>query len=82
MVNVVRNKAIIRMEFALEFWIQDLRKKNISLNTKMMRTKELNLHFNFSGDNEKESQPGPSAASDAKEFQAIKGCFDGPSSGC
>ena len=26
MVNVVRNKAIVRMEFALAFWIQDLRK--------------------------------------------------------
>ena len=33
MVNVVRNKAIIRMEFALTFWIQDLRKKNIPLDT-------------------------------------------------
>ena len=27
MVNAVRNKAIVRMEYALAFWIQDLMKK-------------------------------------------------------
>ena len=61
MVNVVRNKAIIRMESALAFWIQDLRKKNIPLDIKMIRKKALNLYSKFSGGNEGEPQPGPSS---------------------
>ena len=43
MVNIVRNKANIRMESALAFLIQDLRKKNIPLDTKMIHKKALNL---------------------------------------
>ena len=55
MVNVARNKAIVRMEFALAFWIQDLRKKNIPLDTKMIRMKALNLYSKFSGGGVKEN---------------------------
>ena len=73
MVNVVRNKAIVRMEFVLAFWIQDLWKKNIPLDTKMIHRKALNLYSKFSGRNEGEPQPGSSSASDAEEFQASKG---------
>ena len=62
--NVVRNKAIVGMEFVLAFWIQDLWKKNIPMNTKMIRRKTLNLHHKFSWGNEGELQPGPSSASD------------------
>ena len=49
MVNVVRNKVIVRMEFALAFWMQDLGKKNIALDTKMIREKALNLFSKISG---------------------------------
>ena len=42
----------------------------------MIRKKALNLYSKFSGGNEGEPQPGPSPASDAKEFQASKGWFD------
>ena len=42
MVSVVRSKAIVRMEFALALRIQDIRKKNIPLDTKMIRKKALN----------------------------------------
>ena len=49
MVNVVRNKAIVRMEFALTFWIQNLGKRNIPFDTKMIRKKTLNLYSKFSG---------------------------------
>ena len=76
MVNVVRNKAIVKMEFALAFWTQDLGRKNIPLDTKMIRKKALNLYYIFSGGNEGEPQPGPSSASDAEEFQASKGWLD------
>ena len=72
-VNVVRNKAIVRMEFALAFWIIDIGRKNIPLDTKMIRRKALNFHSKFSWGNEEEPQPGPSSASDAEEFQASKG---------
>ena len=64
------------MEFALAFWIQDLRKKNIHLDTKIIRKLALNLYSKFSGGNEGEPQPGPSSTSDAEEFQASKGWFD------
>ena len=37
------------MEFALAFWIQDVRKKNIPLGTKMIRKKALNLNSKLSG---------------------------------
>ena len=76
MVNVVRNKAIVRMEFALAFWIQDIRKKNIQLDTKMIRKKAQNSFSKSSGGTEGESQPGPSSSSDADEFQASKGWLD------
>ena len=76
MVNVVQNMAIIRMEFTLAFWIQDLGKENIPLDTKIIRKKALNLYSIFSGGNEGEPQPGPSSASYAEEFQASKGWFD------
>ena len=36
MVNVVQNKAIVRMESVLAFLIQDLRKKNIPLDTEFI----------------------------------------------
>ena len=49
MVNVVQNKAIVRMEFALGFWIQDLGKENIPLDTKMIRRKALYLYYKFNG---------------------------------
>uniref|UniRef100_A0A3P9I863 HTH CENPB-type domain-containing protein n=1 Tax=Oryzias latipes TaxID=8090 RepID=A0A3P9I863_ORYLA len=62
MVNVVRDKTIVRMESALAFWIQDLRKKNIPLDTKMICTKARNLYAQFT--------------TDADEFRASKGWFD------
>ena len=49
MVNVVRNKAVVRMEFALALWIQDLRKENIPLYSKMIRKKAQNLCSMLSG---------------------------------
>ena len=77
MVNVAQNKAIIRIEFALAFWIQDLGNKNIPLDTKTIRRKALNVDSKFSGGgNEGEPQPGPSSASDAEEFHASNGWFD------
>ena len=47
MVNVVQNKATVRMEFALTFWIQDLRKKNIPLGTKMICKKAQNSYSKY-----------------------------------
>ena len=76
MVNVVQNKAIVRMEFALVFWILDLPKKNIPLDTKMIRRKALILYSKFNWGNEGEPQPGPSSASDAEEFQTNKSWLD------
>ena len=57
MVNVVRNKAIVRMEFALAFWIQVLGMKNIPLDTKMIRKKALNLYSkSYGGMKENQNQ--------------------------
>ena len=49
MVNVVRNKVIVRMELASAFWIQDIGKKNIPLNTKMICSNSLNSYCEISG---------------------------------
>ena len=76
MVNVVRKEAIVRMEFALAFWIQDLGKKIIHFDTKLIRKKALNSYSKFCGGKEGEPQPGPSSASDAEELQASKRWFE------
>ena len=48
-VNVVRIKVIVRMEFALAFRIQDIGKKNVHLDTKMICSKALNSYCKISG---------------------------------
>lgn len=71
MMNVVRNNAIVRMESALALWIQDLRKKNIPLETKIIQKKALRLYSQFT-----EGQPESSTAADVEEFHASRGWFD------
>uniref|UniRef100_A0A3Q1BQ93 DDE-1 domain-containing protein n=1 Tax=Amphiprion ocellaris TaxID=80972 RepID=A0A3Q1BQ93_AMPOC len=68
-VVTVRNKTIVRMESALALWINDCRKKNISLDTNVIRTKAKKLYETFADsddihDSEEVEDFGPSTTAD------------------
>ena len=84
-----RNKTIVKMEAALALWIADCRKKNVGLDTNMIRTKAKALYDNLvaaagpddDGDEEEDiddPQPGTSSDSPKRErgFVASKGWFE------
>ena len=49
-VSTLRNKAILRVESALDVWITDCRKKNIPVDNSMMREKVRSLYHQFAVD--------------------------------
>ncbi|XP_055768984.1 tigger transposable element-derived protein 1-like [Salvelinus fontinalis] len=62
-VVTVRNKTMVRMETALALWINDCRKKNITLDTNVICTKARMLYENFAvSDGEEGEDAGPSAS--------------------
>lgn len=76
-----RNKAIVRMESALAFWIRYFRKTNIALDTNVSRKKARQLCGKFTNgrnDDPNDPEPGLSPASATKptEFNINKGWFD------
>ncbi|XP_070614248.1 tigger transposable element-derived protein 1-like [Erythrolamprus reginae] len=74
-----RNKGIIKMESALAIWMEDCRKKNIVLDSNMIRTKAKSLYDTMMGDDDNEEpQPSTSTASSTQkiEFTASKGWFE------
>ncbi|XP_017165864.1 tigger transposable element-derived protein 1-like isoform X2 [Poecilia reticulata] len=84
-VVTVRNKTIVRMESVLALWINDCRKKNITLDTNTIRTKAKKLYETFAENNDvpdneedDDAEPGPSSASPTgpTPFNASKGWFD------
>lgn len=80
-VVTVRNKTIIRMESALALWISDCRKRNITLDTNIIRTKAKILYETFEGSDgvNGSEEPSPSTSafhSEPFQFNASKGWFD------
>ncbi|XP_062844657.1 tigger transposable element-derived protein 1-like [Trichomycterus rosablanca] len=76
-----RNKAVVRMESALGIWIEDCRKKNIPVDTNIIREKAKKLYDRIvdAGDAlDDDPQPGTSAEPPSKrsEFTASKGWFE------
>ncbi|XP_037540482.1 tigger transposable element-derived protein 1-like [Nematolebias whitei] len=80
-----RNRTIVKMESALSVWINDCRKKNIALDSVIIRTKAKQLYDRLAakryvqnGDEEEEAGAGPSSASTTgpTPFSASKGWFD------
>ncbi|XP_013360806.1 PREDICTED: tigger transposable element-derived protein 1-like isoform X2 [Chinchilla lanigera] len=84
-----RNKAIVRMECALALWINDCRKKSISLDTNTIRMKAKKLYDSFAEsmdvhnsdkdeDKDEDTEVGPSSTSPTRPtpFSASKGWFD------
>ncbi|KAI5100977.1 hypothetical protein C0J45_9963 [Silurus meridionalis] len=78
-----RNKYIVRMEAALGIWIKDCRKKNIPLDTNVIREKARQLYEQLAGEASAQShaeddpQPGTSKAPEEHiTFHASKGWFD------
>ncbi|KAM7063985.1 tigger transposable element-derived protein 1-like isoform 1-T10 [Molossus nigricans] len=67
-----RNKFIVKTESALAVWISDSRKKNIPLDSLVIREKARQLYQRFTED---EPQPGPSSAT-FMDFTASKGWFE------
>nr|XP_032836090.1 tigger transposable element-derived protein 1-like [Petromyzon marinus] len=76
----VRNKTIVRMESALALWISDSRKKNIPLDTNIIRTKAKKLYETFADSEEQDdAEPGSSKSAfhaEPSPFNASKGWFD------
>ncbi|XP_004082589.1 tigger transposable element-derived protein 1-like [Oryzias latipes] len=85
-VVTVRNKTIIRMESALALWISDCRKRNITLDTNIIRTKAKALYKTLAGSDDVHNgneqgdvEPSPSTSalhSEPSPFYASKGWFD------
>ena len=79
-VATVRNKTMVRMESALALWINDCRKKNITLDTNVICTKARILYQNFAdSDREEEEDAGPSTSAVhavPSAFNASKGWFE------
>uniref|UniRef100_UPI0035901482 tigger transposable element-derived protein 1-like n=1 Tax=Myxine glutinosa TaxID=7769 RepID=UPI0035901482 len=74
-----RNKAIVRMESALALWISDCRKKNIPLDTNVIREKARQLYAKFAegaGDDDPESEPSTASPTKPTKFNASKGWFE------
>ena len=74
--SVIRDKNIVRMESALILWITDCRKKNVPLDSNVIRQKAKKLYSNFKRVHEEELQSETSTSMEAEEFQASKGWFD------
>lgn len=85
-VVTVRNKAIVRMESALALWINDCRKKSITLDTNVICTKAKKLYETFAdsdvlhdSEGEGDADPGPSTSAVhavSSTFNASKGWFE------
>ncbi|CAI9723524.1 transposable element-derived 1-like [Octopus vulgaris] len=79
MIMTVRNKHLVRMEFALALWISDCKRKNIPLSGNIIHKKEQKLYQQFDGGDRaegiKELQSKPLTAPEPKDFQASKGWF-------
>ncbi|XP_035265329.1 tigger transposable element-derived protein 1-like [Anguilla anguilla] len=85
-VVTVRNKTIVRMESALALWISDCRKKNITLDTNIIRTKAKKLYETFAdsddvhdSEEQDDAEPRPSTSAfhaEPSPFNASKGWFD------
>ena len=75
-----RNKTMVRMETALALWIDDCRKKNITLDTNVICVKARMLYENFAvSDGEDGASAGPSASAAEtvpRAFNASKGWFE------
>uniref|UniRef100_UPI00358EA5CD tigger transposable element-derived protein 1-like n=1 Tax=Myxine glutinosa TaxID=7769 RepID=UPI00358EA5CD len=74
-----RNKAIVRMESALALWISDCRKKNIPLDTNVIREKARQLYAKFAegaGDDDPESEPSTASPTKPTKLDASKGWFE------
>ncbi|KAM7068664.1 tigger transposable element-derived protein 1-like isoform 1-T8 [Molossus nigricans] len=67
-----RNKFIVKTESALAVWISDSRKRNIPLDSLVIREKARQLYQRFKAD---EPQPGPSSAT-FMDFTASKGWYE------
>lgn len=86
-VVTVRNKAIVRMESTLALWINDCRKKRITMDTNVIRTKAKKLYETFAdsddlhdSEGEGDVDPGPSTSAphavSRRSFNASKGWFE------
>lgn len=85
-VVTVRNKTIVRMESALALWISDSRKKNITLDTNIIRTKAKQLYETFAdsddvhdSEEQDDADPRPSTSTfhaEPSPFNASKGWFE------
>lgn len=87
-----RNKNIVRMETALAIWIQDCRKKSITLDGNIIRTQAKKLYDTFANqggsgseggaataeqsDTDNPDQPSSTGTSSSGDFSASKGWFD------
>lgn len=70
-----RNKLIVKTESALAVWISDSRKKNIPLDSLVIREKAKQLYQSFTADQKDEPHPGPSSTT-LMAFTASKGWFE------
>ncbi|XP_018608961.2 uncharacterized protein LOC108935128 [Scleropages formosus] len=61
----VRNKCLVKMEKALNLWVEDMNRKCVSIDGNMLRQKALRLYEDFS--------KGSPEMSDTKPFTASKG---------
>ncbi|XP_076034481.1 uncharacterized protein LOC143021091 isoform X2 [Oratosquilla oratoria] len=73
--SVVRDRNIIKMESTLSLWITYCRKKNVPLDSNIIREKARKLYNDLTGVNE-EPQPGTSTSTPTEDFQASKDWFD------
>ncbi|XP_066450925.1 tigger transposable element-derived protein 1-like [Eleutherodactylus coqui] len=81
-----RNKAIVKMESALAVWRNDCRKKNISLDTNIIRTKaktpydrsaeRTDVHDEEDEGDDAEAEPMSTSLTTPTPFSASKGWFD------
>ncbi|XP_061433690.1 uncharacterized protein LOC133359240 isoform X4 [Lethenteron reissneri] len=65
-----RNKRIVKMEAALALWVADYRKKNVSLDTNMIRTKAKSLYDQTLPDDDDKGDAEEAAEDDPDELQA------------
>ncbi|XP_071328990.1 tigger transposable element-derived protein 1-like [Trachinotus anak] len=85
-VATVHNKTMVRMESALALWINDCRKKNITLDTNVICTKARTLYQTFADsddihdrEEEEDADTGPSSSAVhavPSAFNASKGWFE------
>jgi hypothetical protein len=73
-----RSKPIVKMESTLAMWINDCRKKNISMDTNTICTKAKKLYETFAakGDGDEEAGPSSDSPTKAAPFNASRGWFE------